>query len=331
MAGKRIGAVLVAIVLVAGALLLRRNVIESSDDDPDTTATTAAPSAPPGQIVCASELEAACDAIAEADPDVDVLVEPAGVTLDRLAALDDGAEAPVWLTLDPFPAMVDELRTAAGSTPLNASTEALGASQLSVATPAGGRSDVLTAACTGEPLWRCIGEHAGEPWTEIEGETAWGTVRPSLGVVEREAAALASFADAVAGYFGSAQISSTNFSDPAFIAWLRQLTGPVDESQLSAGTPLSTMAVRPPLDVAATTEAERSTAGGDRFGANYPDPTMWVEAVLAVPDGVSVPGDLAGTAVAALAASGWADPSAAAQSVPGASTMLALRSLWGQL
>ena len=91
------------------------------------------------------------------------------------------------------------------------------------------------------------------------------------------------------------------------------------------------MAVRPLLDVAATTEAEWSAAGGDRFDVNYPDPTMWVEAVLAVPDGVSVPDDVAATAAEALAGSGWADPSTAAQPVPGASTMLALRSLWGQL
>ena len=68
--------------------------------------------------MCATELQAACDAIAAADPDVDVLVEPAGVTLDRLAALPDDADAPVWLTIEPFPAMVDELRAAAGATPL---------------------------------------------------------------------------------------------------------------------------------------------------------------------------------------------------------------------
>jgi hypothetical protein len=330
--GKRVGALLVAVALVAGALLLRRNVIEGSDDDTDTTtASTSAPSAPADAIVCASELEAACVAIADADPDRDVVIEPAGVTLDRLAALDDDADAPVWLTIAPFPAMVDELRAAASSTPLNAAGEALAASQLSVATPAGGRSATLDTACAGAPLWRCIGEHAGEPWTAIGGEESWNTVRPSLGAVEREAVALASFADAVAGYFGNPQISSTSFSDPAFIAWLRQLTGPVDESQLSAGTPLATMAVRPPLDVAATTEAERTAAGGDRFDVNYPDPTMWVEAVLAVPEGVSVPDDVAATAAEALAASGWSDPSSAAQPVPSASTMLALRSLWGQL
>ena len=206
----------------------------------------------------------------------------------------------------------------------------LAASQLSVATPVGGRSDVLASACADVPLWRCLGERAGDPWTELGGEASWNTVRPSLGAVAREAVALASFADAVAGYFGSAQLSSSTFSDPAFIAWLRRLAGTVDESQLSAGTPLGTMAVRPSLDVAATTEVERMTVGGDRFDVNYPDPTMWVEAVLAIPDGTSVPGDIATLAADALLAAGWGDPSTATQPVPSASTMLALRTLWNE-
>ena len=319
---------MLAVALVAGALLLRRNVIEGSDDDDSPTSTSASPAAAV-EIVCATELRVACDAIA-ADSDIGVVVEPAGVTLDRLAALPDEAESPVWLTLQPFPAMLDDLLSTSGSAPRGGTTDVLAASQLSVATPAGGRSDVLTSACAGVPLWRCLGEHAGDPWTELGGEASWNTVRPSLGAVTREGAALASFADAVAGYFGSAQVSSATFSDPAFIAWLRRLAGAVDESQLSAGTPLGTMAVRPSLDVAATTEAERSTFSGDRFDVNYPDPTMWVEAVLAVPDGTSVPDAVATIAADALSAAAWGDASTAAQPVPSASTMLALRALWGE-
>ena len=327
--GKRIGAVLLAVALVAGALLLRRNVIEGSDDDTDSTATTSAPSVPAGQIVCASELEAACDAIAEAYPDREVLVEPAGVTLDRLASLDDGAEAPVWLTIEPFPAMVDELRAAADATPLYASSEALGASPLGVATPDIEHSDALTTGCADLPLWRCLGEYAGEPWTELGGEPEWRTVRPSLGAVDREAVALASFADAVTDYLGD-PLSIANLDDPTRIS-MRPLADTVDPSQVS-GSPLETMAVRPSLlDVAATTEAERSSLPGEQFDVKYPDPTMWVEAVLAVPDGVSVPNDVTDTATAALSDTGWTEPSTAAQSVPGASTMLALRDLWGQL
>ena len=278
--------------------------------------------------MCASELEAACDAIAEADPDLDVLVEPAGVTLDRLATLDDGAEAPLWLTIEPFPAMVDELR--AGSTPLYASSEVLGASRLGVATPDIEHSDALTTGCADVPLWRCLGEHAGEPWTDLGGDPDWRTVRPSLGAVDREAVALASFADAVTDYLGD-PLSSVNPGDATLVISLRPLANTVDPAQVS-GTPLATMAVRPSLlDVAATTEAERASLPGEQFDVKYPDATMWVEAVLAVPEGASIDDGVAMVAADALAAAGWGEPSTAVQSVPGASTMLALRALWGQL
>ncbi len=55
---------------------------------------------------------------------------------------------------------------------------------------------------------------------------------------------------------------------------------------------------------------------------------MWLEAVLAVPDGAAVPDDLGDVATGALV--GWDAPSAATQAVPGASTMLALRTLWSE-
>ena len=54
---------------------------------------------------------------------------------------------------------------------------------------------------------------------------------------------------------------------------------------------------------------------------------MWLEAVLAVPDGAAVPDDLGDVATGALDA-GWDAPSTATQPLPSASTMLALRTLW---
>ena len=58
---------------------------------------------------------------------------------------------------------------------------------------------------------------------------------------------------------------------------------------------------------------------------------MWVEAVLASPRRARrCPARLATTAAEALTGDGWSDPSTAAQPVPGASTMLALRALWAE-
>ncbi len=233
----------------------------------------------------------------------------------------------MWVTLQPFPAMVDGLRTGA---PIGYTTTPIAASHLAIATPPGGRSEALTTGCGTQPLWACIGDHSGAPWTELGGDPSFRTIRPSLGLVEQEAVALASFAAAVAGYFGTAQISrSTWEADPAFIGWLRRLSGTVDASALSAGTPLATMATRAgALDIAATSDAEVAALGPDRFAVNYPEPAMWVEAVLAVPGGSAAPDGLAAALSTEVSTAGWAASSTAAGSLPDATTMLALRALW---
>ncbi|MET0458860.1 MAG: hypothetical protein ABW195_06415 [Ilumatobacteraceae bacterium] len=335
MTARRIVAVIAAIVLIGGALLLR-NAIDDDDAEADgPTGSTVAGTSPDvgtdaATVICSTELEAACTAIRDAHPELDVEVEPAGETLDRLAALADGTEPPVWLTVAPFPEMVDSLRTAAGLEPLAGTGDPLAATPLVVATPTGGRAEVLAAGCAETPLWRCIGANASAPWTDLGGEAAWGKLRPSLGLVDTDATALGSFADAVAGYLGAPTFSTPSASDPAFLAWLRQLAGAVSPAALSAGTPLDTMATRPAVDIAATSEAARIGLGAtaDRFDPSYPEPSMWLEAVLAVPDGITVPDDIAGLAAAALADAGWAGAATAAQSLPAASTMLALRALW---
>ncbi len=130
---------LAAVVLIAAAFLVRRNVLDDDEESISSggsaVATTAAASSS-GTVVCITELAAACAAIEDAHPELSVTVEPAGTTLDRLAALADGEEVPVWLTVAPFPAMVDSLRAAAGLTPLGATGDVIAATQLAVATPA---------------------------------------------------------------------------------------------------------------------------------------------------------------------------------------------------
>jgi len=93
---------------------------------------------------------------------------------------------------------------------------------------------------------------------------------------------------------------------------------------------LMALLLAPAIGRAATTDAEVAAVGGDRVDVNYPEPSMWVEAVLAVPDGAAAPDGLAAEAAAALTAAGWGAADTAAASVPGASTMIALRDLWRQ-
>jgi hypothetical protein len=179
-------------------------------------------------------------------------------------------------------------------------------------------------------LWRCIGESAGMPWSELGGEPSWGTVRPAFGDVEDSALALGSFAAAVAGYLGDVDVSRSRWEAAGtdFISWQRRLIETASGVSLSGGSALGTMATRPSaLDIAATAGFELAAldAAGERFASNYPAPEMWLQAVLAAPGGT---GDLASDLTEQLGGAGWDDADSATTPLPGAATMLALRAMW---
>ena len=320
-------AVVIAAALVVGAFFLRRDVIEGDDGGTSDGGTT-------DEVVCATELSDVCAALIAGGADVRVTVEDAGATLDRLAALEDPDEAPLWLTIEPYPEMVDSIRGSARTEPLAFTTTPLGASQLGVALPSDEQLGVLATACGTDPLWRCIGDNAGAPWSELGGDASWGTVRPAFGDVDASALGLASFAHSVAGYFGDTEISRTRWeTDPGFITWLRRLADVASGVSLSGGSALGTMATRPSaLDVAATAGFELAAvdAGGERFAPNYPSPEMWLQAELAVPGGATAPDELADELAEMLRGSGWDAPSAATDPLPPAPTMLALRAQWNE-
>jgi hypothetical protein len=320
-------AVVIAAALVVGAFFLRRDVIEGDDAGTSDGGTSS-------EVVCATELADICAALVSSGADVTVTVEDAGATLDRLAALEDPGAAPLWLTIEPYPEMVDSIRGSARTEPLAFTTTPLGASQLGAALPSVEQLEVLTTACGTDPLWRCIGEHAGAPWSELDGDASWGTVRPALGDVDASALGLASFAHSVAGYFGDTEISRTRWeTDPGFITWLRRLADVASGVSLSGGSALGTMATRPSaLDVAATAGYELAAIDrtGERFAPNYPSPEMWLQAELAVPGGAAAPDDLAADLAEIVRESDWAAPSAATNPLPSAPTMLALRAQWDE-
>jgi hypothetical protein len=327
---KRLLAVLVAAVLIAAAFVARGALDDDADadgPDPSTPPTVLATSA--GELRCITELQAVCATLRREYPDLRVTVQDAGTTLEELAVLADDAPRPLWLTLEPYPAMLDALRTGNRRQPFGGSPTPVAASELVVVT-APDRAGSLAAGCADQPLWSCIGASAGADWTSLDPSAPSGRIRPSLGDPDRHAVALASLAAAVAGYVGRPDVRAADWqSDPAFTAWFSRLTGVVAVSALSAGTPLATMAIRrSALDVAASTDAEVAALGGDTWVANYPQPSMWVQAVVAVPDGTAVPDDVVARVTDLTTEAGWVEPSAAAQPLPGATTMLALRTLW---
>lgn len=331
MNGRRLGALVVAIALVAGAFVVRRALDgddETGDSTPIGTGTSSVPvDATARPVRCVPELAAVCDALA-ADG-VDARSEEAMTTFDVLVAADGDTDAlPVWVTVQPFPGMVDAQRAALGDDPLDLTVEPVASTPLGVVAPADGRMAALVADCAGAPLWGCIGERAGGPWTDLAGEASWGTVRPSLGKVESSATALVSFSAATAGYFATTEISrSTWESDPGFTAWVRRLARTVPASSLTGRTPLATMATRPALDLAATTDVELQALGdrSSQFAAEYPEPTMSLDAVVAGPPGSDVKATIAVMSTT-LTTTGWVAP--AGGTAPSASATLALLQLW---
>ncbi len=123
----RLLALLVAVALVVGAFAVRSRLA----DDGDGVAATGPDGDGDGDggdggrsgdlvVVCVTELAEVCEAVEEQEDGVAVRVEPAATTAGALVALDAGAQPPAdaWLTIDPWPAMVDVERASANRDPL---------------------------------------------------------------------------------------------------------------------------------------------------------------------------------------------------------------------
>ncbi len=109
---KRLGAIALTVVLIGGAWLIRDRVIEDNDNSGNDDQPQA-----DREIVCVEDLREACDALADSSTWT-FGSRTRRATLDALAALEDPSEAPIWITMEPFPAMVDDLRAAARARPV---------------------------------------------------------------------------------------------------------------------------------------------------------------------------------------------------------------------
>lgn len=121
-------ALVLAVAMIAGALVIRggRGGDAGLLGGDDTLS-----------VVCASELEAACRALGD---DVEVVVEPAGVTAASLSAADATVDADAWLTLAPWPEIVAGNRQRAGLDTLSDTAPTPGANGTnSVGSRRGGR------------------------------------------------------------------------------------------------------------------------------------------------------------------------------------------------
>lgn len=280
---KRVLALLAAVAMVAVSLYVRAGW------DDDDTPGQGSPDGGGGQgdgplrVVCATELEAACDAL-EGEDDVDVEVEDAGKTLERL---EDGGELDVWIAPAPWPEMAE----------VEARADFFGESQVVARTPLMVAVDDQAVVCR-QPAatWRCTGDAVRQServgWRD---PASTGVGRLALGA-------------AMQGFYGDREVSRAELGGE-FRGWQRDLVegaevhrSPLERIVLDAAF----------LDVAVTTEAEvaalRSSADPRRLGRLeflYPEPVVTVDAVLVPVGRIALPEELAATVTEALTAERW--------------------------
>jgi hypothetical protein len=270
---KRAVAVLVAVGLVAGAVLVRRAL---TDDGASAGKDL--------ELVCGSELAAACSGFAGADG-IRVVVEDEAVTAGRLVEGELVLDRAVWLAAAPWPAMAAagadsqgvELPDLAGSTVLGESPAVIVART--------DRMEAITAAC-GTPTWACIGEQAGGPWTALGGETAWGRVEVALPDAGTGAGAVA-INQGVASRIGRTDFAINDLDDePADAAWFDRLASESSANQRDDLTPLQQfLRVPGSLGVVGSLGAEADTeltgvSNAEAFETVVPEPSSTAQVRL---------------------------------------------------
>lgn len=170
---KRVGALVAAILLVVVALWVRGRIGGGDGIKLGGGATT-------GKVICATELARACEAIDTAEPGIEIVIEPAGVTAQALA---DGTatDFDVWLVAQPYAAFATELMKAStGRTPIGAASPPVAHSRLGFYVHTS-RAETLKNHCGGAVGWGCLLDAVSKgSWQAIGGDATWGPLKPHL-------------------------------------------------------------------------------------------------------------------------------------------------------
>jgi hypothetical protein len=313
--------------------------------------------------VCAPEVAKACDDLRAANPALQVRTEDAGATAATLSAAGfnrDAAKIDAWLVPQPYPAMVEDARRAAGlDTALGTPSDVLGRSPV-VVVAWKDRLDALRTPCPNgaaeKAPWTCVGPLAGQPWTQAGGQDTWGNVKPGHGAPDKSATGLFVLAQATAAKLDRADFAKNDFDDPDFQTWLGQLERGVPTFTPSTGTALGQMLSQGPaaFDVAGSIEAVAGpsitgTRNESKLTILYPSPVVTADVVA-----VAVRGSDQGEHMkqrlesvdtgASLARAGWrvtgqpaaagvlaAPPLPASSGLPKSGALVALISTWGEV
>ena len=269
-------AVVGAVAMVAGALYVRGRLDEREVEKGQTY-----------RLVCSVDLGQVCEDLRADFPGrVEVTVEAAGTTADRLRSLDGDPGLDGWLVADPWPAIVDGARQSASLGPLFATGAAPLARSPLVIVAWKDRAEALAPACPeGRVGWKCLGEAAGRPWP---GHPEWGDVKAGHADAASDGIGLLVLGQATVEWFGRTDLSTIDLDEDGFQRWFAGLERPM---QPSAGSPLGRMLTigRAAYDAVGTTEADSRLA--DRAASRaaltkiYPSAMATADVVLAVTPG----------------------------------------------
>ena len=310
---KRVLAVIAAVLMIGGALLVRSR-LDSTEAASDLEASRAI-------VVCATELQQVCDQVRREHPEIQVTVEEASVTADRLAAPSfsrDATPMDAWLVPKPFPALVDENRSFAGLDPLLGDPSRVLARSPLTLSIWNDRLDALRSSCGGDVTWACIGDNAGQPWVGIGGMESWGPVKPGFPDPATAATGLLVLSQATSQELGRSDFASNDLQDAGFQTWIDQLKRSIRSyPPTSTGGALGQMLSqgKGTFDLAGSTEAVAGPGVStsrykDTLTVLYPSPVVTADVVL-VPLRGAASGDHArevfesDATAAALATNGW--------------------------
>ena len=297
---RRALAFVLAAGMVAGSLVVRDRV-----DDRSARKRTVL------RLTCVTELADVCNGLATAhDINVDVKVEPAGTTADRLSKAKVG-DLDGWLVTPPWPEAVDAARERAGLAKLFAAPGDPVARSPLVLVVQKLREQTLRASCGGTIGWKCVGDVAPKRWSDIGGMETWGPVKPWHPDPRQEAVGLLVAGQATAAYLGRTDVSTIDLEDPAYLDWLSGLELAVRRTQGSVTDMLTAPAQ---VDVVGTTEADAgpqiaAAEVTDKPVVLYPRPVATADLLLAPVAASRVTGSLrslvGGEGRRALARAGW--------------------------
>lgn len=301
----RLGALALAILLIAGALAWRGRGDDGGGSDGATDTPTVV--ADPGTVRCAAELRV-CDALdAALGDDVDVVIEDGVVTA---RALKDATATESWVTLASLVDVVADARDRASRQPLFApDAPVVGTSPL-VLVGWQDRLAVVEEECG--VTWSCIGQVAGGTWQQAGGPGAWGSPKPAHDAPDASGVGLLVAAQAVASRLNDAPVTVRNLDTPETQGWFATLERAVPSFSPSSGSQLVEMVQFGPSsrDVVGTTEAEaaavltRAARVAD-LSVVPASPPVTARVVVAVPTGGTQPEGLDDALREVLQEAGW--------------------------